>query len=171
MTLSAAATRVRCRLYALAEPPPLLKLSEWAESHIVLPEGSRARPGKYRNWPYTAELLDAMGDPTVERITVIKSARVGYTKSLMVMLGAVAANDPSPTILLVPTDEDARGIAVDEVEPIFEATPALHGLIKKGRNDGRNTLTRKALVDRKSTRLNSSHANISYAVFCLKKQK
>src|SRR3712207_7331733 len=29
----------------------------------------------------------------------------------------------------------------------------------------------KALQDRKSTRLNSSHANISYAVFCLKKKK
>src|SRR3712207_7728912 len=28
-----------------------------------------------------------------------------------------------------------------------------------------------AEVDRKSTRLNSSHANISYAVFCLKKKK
>src|SRR3712207_8846796 len=28
-----------------------------------------------------------------------------------------------------------------------------------------------ALADRKSTRLNSSHANISYAVFCLKKKK
>src|SRR3712207_8046101 len=28
-----------------------------------------------------------------------------------------------------------------------------------------------ALGDRKSTRLNSSHANISYAVFCLKKKK
>src|SRR3712207_8506931 len=28
----------------------------------------------------------------------------------------------------------------------------------------------KAGVDRKSTRLNSSHANISYAVFCLKKK-
>src|SRR3712207_7456941 len=27
-----------------------------------------------------------------------------------------------------------------------------------------------ALLDRKSTRLNSSHANISYAVFCLKKK-
>src|SRR3712207_7995388 len=26
-------------------------------------------------------------------------------------------------------------------------------------------------LDRKSTRLNSSHANISYAVFCLKKKK
>src|SRR5258707_5765719 len=30
---------------------------------------------------------------------------------------------------------------------------------------------RKLQPDRKSTRLNSSHANISYAVFCLKKKK
>src|SRR3712207_8082302 len=29
---------------------------------------------------------------------------------------------------------------------------------------------RKRSLDRKSTRLNSSHANISYAVFCLKKK-
>src|SRR5476651_2769723 len=34
-------------------------------------------------------------------------------------------------------------------------------------NAGDNRLPR----DRKSTRLNSSHANISYAVFCLKKKK
>src|SRR5947209_10521582 len=31
--------------------------------------------------------------------------------------------------------------------------------------------TYDARTDRKSTRLNSSHANISYAVFCLKKKK
>src|SRR3712207_6973333 len=30
---------------------------------------------------------------------------------------------------------------------------------------------RRGFLDRKSTRLNSSHANISYAVFCLKKKK
>src|SRR3712207_894591 len=30
---------------------------------------------------------------------------------------------------------------------------------------------RETAQDRKSTRLNSSHANISYAVFCLKKKK
>src|SRR3712207_7111509 len=29
----------------------------------------------------------------------------------------------------------------------------------------------RSVQDRKSTRLNSSHANISYAVFCLKKKK
>src|SRR5258707_7563675 len=32
-------------------------------------------------------------------------------------------------------------------------------------------VARLSRIDRKSTRLNSSHANISYAVFCLKKKK
>src|SRR6201989_3696499 len=32
-------------------------------------------------------------------------------------------------------------------------------------------LLRKLVLDRKSTRLNSSHVEISYAVFCLKKNK
>src|SRR3712207_6884536 len=32
-------------------------------------------------------------------------------------------------------------------------------------------LRQSEALDRKSTRLNSSHANISYAVFCLKKKK
>src|SRR3712207_8076661 len=32
-------------------------------------------------------------------------------------------------------------------------------------------LMHSVMADRKSTRLNSSHANISYAVFCLKKKK
>src|SRR3712207_7204424 len=40
-----------------------------------------------------------------------------------------------------------------------------------GRFD-RSALIRNGFdLDRKSTRLNSSHANISYAVFCLKKKK
>src|SRR3712207_7721750 len=34
----------------------------------------------------------------------------------------------------------------------------------------RRRLSSSISTDRKSTRLNSSHANISYAVFCLKKQ-
>src|SRR5206468_12675278 len=36
---------------------------------------------------------------------------------------------------------------------------------------GENLQRRIAVVDRKSTRLNSSHDQISYAVFCLKKKK
>src|SRR5947209_16956694 len=41
-----------------------------------------------------------------------------------------------------------------------------NGVLAVGR-----TFERDHLEDRKSTRLNSSHANISYAVFCLKKKK
>src|SRR3712207_8056717 len=37
--------------------------------------------------------------------------------------------------------------------------------------EGKANLTAWGSPDRKSTRLNSSHANISYAVFCLKKKK
>src|SRR3712207_8052481 len=36
---------------------------------------------------------------------------------------------------------------------------------------GRPFRDHRQVLDRKSTRLNSSHANISYAVFCLKKKK
>src|SRR5438445_13311056 len=40
-----------------------------------------------------------------------------------------------------------------------------------GRRAGVRQTDRPPRIDRKSTRLNSSHANISYAVFCLKKKK
>src|SRR3712207_6998853 len=48
----------------------------------------------------------------------------------------------------------------------------IHGLRRNGRDDGFDLLPGPQIrsVDRKSTRLNSSHANISYAVFCLKKK-
>src|SRR3712207_7148321 len=39
------------------------------------------------------------------------------------------------------------------------------------RDVDRQGARRRPHADRKSTRLNSSHANISYAVFCLKKKK
>src|SRR3712207_6849326 len=39
-----------------------------------------------------------------------------------------------------------------------------------GRRGGRAVVAAPGLADRKSTRLNSSHVNISYAVFCLKKK-
>src|SRR3712207_8411996 len=53
-----------------------------------------------------------------------------------------------------------------------QAAPArLLVLVRAGRLPPRRGDGHPAERDRKSTRLNSSHANISYAVFCLKKQK
>src|SRR5437773_4684697 len=45
------------------------------------------------------------------------------------------------------------------------------GLAKKGESIAVRQLVSRAPSDRKSTRLNSSHITISYAVFCLKKKK
>src|SRR3989454_4905112 len=45
------------------------------------------------------------------------------------------------------------------------------GLPVRGQRTHTNARTRKGKTDRKSTRLNSSHLVISYAVFCLKKKK
>src|SRR3712207_7635169 len=46
-----------------------------------------------------------------------------------------------------------------------------HGHRQAGDRGSTGRLLALELQDRKSTRLNSSHANISYAVFCLKKKK
>src|SRR3712207_8157751 len=53
------------------------------------------------------------------------------------------------------------------------ARAARRGWTRGGDRAGGRVLGASALrlQDRKSTRLNSSHANISYAVFCLKKKR
>src|SRR3712207_8707007 len=75
-------------------------------------------------------------------------------------------------------------LSLHDALPIF-AQPLDHRLGAPGRlqpNDQRPAVGRRGgqvgprhldgdQLDRKSTRLNSSHANISYAVFCLKKKK
>src|SRR5688572_31119752 len=43
--------------------------------------------------------------------------------------------------------------------------------VQPGRFPGPDAASEEAWPDRKSTRLNSSHSQISYAVFCLKKKK
>src|SRR3712207_8125463 len=77
-------------------------------------------------------------------------ARLGRVKD-HVVAAIVAVDDP--TLVVARGDVDGK--------PFHEA---IHG----GQAAGRFVL--QILLDRKSTRLNSSHANISYAVFCLKKK-
>src|SRR5947209_18303609 len=69
-------------------------------------------------------------------------------------------NDPATTEIYTLSLHDALPISRLPTSPSERgsATPAC-------------AWVRCSAIDRKSTRLNSSHANISYAVFCLKKKK
>src|SRR3712207_7744629 len=67
-------------------------------------------------------------------------------------------------------DTGHRGLAdVVRARAVGDATEAVRLAGDRGLAEGLDVGRRQQ--DRKSTRLNSSHANISYAVFCLKKKK
>src|SRR5690606_41994535 len=73
-------------------------------------------------------------------------------------------------LALTPTDRDERVDGLDAglhrlAEGVDDA--AEHAVADGDREDVAGRLDR---LDRKSTRLNSSHVKISYAVFCLKKK-
>src|SRR3712207_8203245 len=78
--------------------------------------------------------------------------------------------------LAVPVQLHVGPVRHQVVHPLVQRRPRpplLGGVATEhvGHDDDRRGHRRGAQRDRKSTRLNSSHANISYAVFCLKKKK
>lgn len=122
-------------------PPPRLRLSEWIEGEMRLPEGVSALPGRISLWPYQREIADAIADPEIERVTLVKPVRVGFTTLLTGALASYVANEPSPILALLPTEADCRDYVVSDLEPIFAATPVLRGLLSAEADEtGRNTL-------------------------------
>src|SRR5688572_32618692 len=84
--------------------------------------------------------------------------------------------------LKVPKDRDPASLTLEECQALIAAAPERGGRFGRRRkaeapaapaaHDAATKPKRarkKAAGDRKSTRLNSSHSQISYAVFCLKK--
>lgn len=131
-------------------PPPRLRLSQWIEGNVILPEGVSAQPGKVRLWPFQREIADAIGDPLIERVTLVKPVRVGFTTLLTSALASYVANDPAPILCLLPAEADCRDYVVSDVEPIFAASPALADALAEDRDEGeRNTLlSRRSPADR-----------------------
>lgn len=69
--------------------------------------------------------MDAVTDPTVSQVTVMKSARVGYTKILDHVVGYFLHQDPSPILVVQPRVEDAEDYSRTEIAPMFRDTPVL----------------------------------------------
>lgn len=122
-----------------------MKLSEWAEKHAVLSAESSAQTGKWTNIPYQVEMLDAMTDRAIESVTVLKSARVGYTKCINHLIGYHIEHDPCPIMVVQPTNGDAEGYSKDEIAPMLRDTPVLSPLFEEsGRRDSQNTILNKS---------------------------
>src|SRR3712207_8391403 len=106
-----------------------------------------------------------------------RSTLFPYTTLFRSMIRLKEKTDPEPVDVLTVCEqlsregtlEDAGGTAY--VHSLPNMVPAAGNVRHYARIVKEHALMRRLLsTDRKSTRLNSSHANISYAVFCLKKK-
>lgn len=133
--------QVRIRALRALIPPPRLRLSDWIEAEIRLPDGVSAQPGPVRLWPFQREIADTIGDPMVERVTLVKPVRVGFTTLLTAAVASFVANEPAPILALLPAEADCRDYMVSDIEPIFSASPVVAAALSDERDEaGRNTL-------------------------------
>jgi phage terminase large subunit GpA-like protein len=107
------------------KPPPRLTLSQWAAEYAYLSPETSAEAGKFRAFAYQNGIMDAVTDPLVRQITVMKSARVGYTKILDHIVGYFIHQDPSPVLVVQPRVEDAEDYSRTEIAPMLRDTPVL----------------------------------------------
>jgi phage terminase large subunit GpA-like protein len=123
-------------------PPERLPLSAWLEGHLRLPQGLAAEPGPIKLWPYQRGIADALNDPQIERVSIVKPTRVGFTTLLTGLLGHHVVNDPAPVLMVLPTQDDCRDAMVSDIEPSFDASPSLRGVLLDPARDerGRNTI-------------------------------
>src|SRR5437868_10414184 len=80
-------------------------------------------------------------------------------------------NDPAPSEIYTLSLHDALPICLLVFPARNSSSSTLACPAKPSPACPNRTILIRALTDRKSTRLNSSHVSISYAVFCLKKKK
>src|SRR6516165_7597443 len=103
---------------AIAEnlrPPPKLTLSQWSAEYAVLSKETSAQTGKFRAYGYQPGIEDAITDPATDIVSVMKGARVGFTKILDNAVGYYIHQDPSPMLVVQPRVEDAEDYSKTEI--------------------------------------------------------
>lgn len=130
------------------KPPPRLSLSEWADRYFYLSAESAAEPGRWTTLPYQREMMDAFTDPRVTQVSVMKSARVGWTKIVNAFVGYSVHHDPAPMMVVQPTVDDAKGYSKEEIAPMLRDCPALAKIViedaeETGPRDSGNTILHK----------------------------
>lgn len=128
---------------AFWRPPPRLSLAAWADQHYYLPPGD-ANAGRWTTLPYQREILDAMSDPGVERVSVMKSAQIGWSQLVKILIAYHIAHDPCRILVVQPAIDDAEKYSKEDIAPMFADLPALRGLVadQKGRDSESTILFR-----------------------------
>jgi phage terminase large subunit GpA-like protein len=88
--------------------------------------------------------MDAVNDPSVKSIVVMKSAQTGWTEILNNIAGYFVDMDPCPVLVVQPTETMAEAWSKDRLAPMIRDTPALRKKIsdEKSRSSG-NTILHK----------------------------
>ena len=127
------------------KPPKKLSLSDWADEYAYLSAESSAEGGRWKTLPYQKGMMDAITNPDIEQVTIMKSARVGYSKILNHVIAYHIHQDSCSIMVVQPTIEDATGYSKEEIAPMLRDTPCLHGLVSDAKaKDGENTLLQKS---------------------------
>ncbi len=124
------------KVMATLRPPQKINLSEWMEKEIRLPSTVSGVPGKIKLYAPQKGIADAIGDPAYRQVSVLKSARIGYTT---VLTGAVAnfvVNDPSLMLVYLPNDDMAKSFVTSDLEPTFADSPVLQGVLSGDKSSG-----------------------------------
>lgn len=109
---------------------PRMSGSEWAERYGYIPQGTGAEAGPVTLYGYQRGLLDAMCDPTVPHVTVLKSARVGYTRCATLAVAYHLHHDPTLCAIAQPTIPDAEDFGASEIGAMLRDTPVLAELLR-----------------------------------------
>lgn len=114
-------------------PPEKLSVSEWSEKYRVLDAKSSARPGPWRNnvTPYLNDIMDEFNSITTEEITFVKPTQVGGTEALQNALGYIVMQDPSPVIIVYPTEDLAESVSENRLQPMLRLSPELKKRFKE----------------------------------------
>ncbi len=131
--------------FGALRPPPKLSLSAWADRKFYLSVESAAEPGPWTTLPYQREIMDAMTDPRVEKITFMKSARVGATKMMNALIAYHIDQDPCPIMMVQPTVEDAQGYSKEEIAPMLRDCEVLRDVVEEQKSrDSSSTILAKS---------------------------
>lgn len=109
------------------KPPEQLTVSEWAEKNRILDSKSAAMPGSWSNdvTPYLVGVMDEFNNYSTEKIIFVKPTQIGGTEALQNMIGYIVAQDPSPTMIVYPTETLAKSVSENRLQPMLRATPQL----------------------------------------------